>query len=414
MFGEVSITMRLLIVAMSDSIHTARWLSQIKGQGWDIHLFPSWDSGYVHPEITDVTVYHSVYYPFHARDRSVCIRGLPVPSYPISLLMRRGIERYLPKLRILQLRNIIKTLQPDIVHSLEIQHAGYLTLAVKDRFTGNFPPWIVTNWGSDIYLFGRLAAHKEKIRKVLAQADYYSCECQRDVCLARANGFVGKVLPVFPNAGGFDLVAAEALRSQGLVSERRVILVKGYQTWAGRALVALRALERTADLLDGYTVAVYSATPDVEIAAELFQHATGVPVVIIPKETAHREMLSWHGRARISIGLSISDAISTSLLEALVMGAFPIQSWTACADEWITDGVNGFLVPPEDPEVIEKALRRALAEDELVNTASHYNVRLAQERLDQRLLRQMAVNFYQTVGKHRDNVEQGGVYETTG
>jgi len=71
-------------------------------------------------------------------------------------------------------------------------------------------------------------------------------------------------------------------------------------------------------------------------------------------------MLHYYGRARIYIGLSISDAISTSLLEAMVMGAFPIQSCTACADEWIEDGKSGFIVPPEDPHVIAEAIRRAL------------------------------------------------------
>jgi hypothetical protein len=40
------------------------------------------------------------------------------------------------------------------------------------------------------------------------------------------------------------------------------------------------------------------------------------------------EILKLHGRPRISISLSISDAISRSVLEAMVMGAFPIQRMT--------------------------------------------------------------------------------------
>jgi hypothetical protein len=399
---------------MPDSVHAARWVSQLSDTGWEIHLFSSNNSGGTCSELRNITVHHLFYSSKAGCDRSVCIKGIPLFSDFAVFCTTKIFERFFPSLMAARLAKLIKKLNPQVIHSLEIQHAGYLTLEAKNRSGGVFPPWIVTNWGSDIYLFGRLAAHKERIREVLTQADYYSCECQRDVCLAEANGFAGKALPVFPNAGGFDLDLAAGLRSSGMVSERRTILVKGYQTWAGRALVALRALERSADLLAGYTVAVYSATPDVEIAAELFQYATGVPVVIIPKHTAHREMLRWHGRARISIGLSISDAISTSLLEALVMGAFPVQSWTACADEWITDGVSGFLVPPEDPDVIEKALRRALTEDDLVNTAAQHNLRLAEERLDWQLLRQMTVKFYQTVAQHHKNIEQGKADETTG
>jgi len=393
--------MKLLIVAMSDSIHTARWLAQIVDQGWDVHLFPSIDTGFVHPGISNTTVHHTCYYSFHKVGKKVRQRGLPVPSYSLALLCRRAIDHFMPRFRAIQLARVIRHIKPDIIHSLEIQHAGYLTLEVRKTFTEKFPPWIVTNWGSDIYLFGRLDAHREKIKEVLSFAEYYSCECQRDACLAIAYGFSGNVLPVFPNAGGFDLEYVTNLRQKCTVIDRRIIMLKGYQTWAGRALVALRALERSSDILKGYTVAIYSATPDVEIAAELFQHTTGIPVVIIPKETSHQDILNWHGCARVSIGLSISDAISTSMLEAMVMGAFPIQSWTSCADEWIVDGINGLLVPPEDPEIVENALRRVLLDDELVMRAAKRNLELANERLGHGLLKEKAVNLYRTISEER-------------
>ena len=262
------------------------------------------------------------------------------------------------------------------------------------RVIGQTSKWIATNWGSDIYLFGRLSAHKEKIRQVLTNCDYYSCECFRDVELAKAYGLKGKTLPVFPNTGGFDLEKIYKFRQPGLTSERRLIMLKGYQGWAYRALVGLRALERCADILKGYTVAVYLGfTKEVKIAAELFSHSTGIPVKMIPY-TSHDEILRYHGQARVSIGLSISDAISTSFLEALVMGSFPIQSWTACADEWIEDGKTGLLVPPEDPDVVEKAIRRALTDDELVNRAAEENWRTAIERLDASKLKEKVINFY--------------------
>ncbi|MGE5189532.1 MAG: glycosyltransferase, partial [Gemmatimonadota bacterium] len=103
----------------------------------------------------------------------------------------------------------------------------------------------------------------------------------------------------------------------------------------------------------------------------------------------------------ISVGLSISDAISTSLLESIVMGSFPVQSWTACADEWIEDGRTGLLVPPEDPEIVEKALRRALSDDGLVDRAAGENARLAAERLDRAVLKPLAVSIYTTVAEER-------------
>jgi glycosyltransferase involved in cell wall biosynthesis len=150
-------------------------------------------------------------------------------------------------------------------------------------------------------------------------------------------------------------------------------------------------------MLGGYEVWIYSASPDVAVAAELFAKSTGIRVTLLPKDTSHAEILSRHGRAKISIGLSISDAISTSLLEAMVMGAFPIQSWTACADEWIEDGRTGLLVPPDDPETVETAIRKALTEDGLVDRAQEENLRVAAQRLDRERIRPMAVGIYNQV-----------------
>jgi len=208
-------------------------------------------------------------------------------------------------------------------------------------------------------------------------------------------------MPVFPNTGGFDLAVLEKVREHIPVSNRKLIMLKGYQNWAGRSLVGLRALGRCKDVLGGYSVLIYLASPEVEIAAELFSDETGIPVRIIPNNTPHQEILSLHAQARISIGLSISDAISTSFLEAMVMGSFPIQSCTACADEWIEHGVSGMIVPPEDPDIIEMAIRSALSDDGLVNEAAAINWRIAQERLDSLLIKKKVIDMYSSLWQER-------------
>jgi glycosyltransferase involved in cell wall biosynthesis len=310
----------------------------------------------------------------------------------LSVLLRRPIRLFWKWALIL----IIRLLKPDIVQSLEIQHAGYFTMTVRKYFSSDFPKWIVTNWGSDIYLFGRFPEHAARIKSILETCDYYSAECHRDVELARKMGFKGVALTVFPNAGGFDLGQILELRADGRPSERRIILLKGYQHWAGRALVGIRALTRCADALNGYTLAIYAATPDVEISAKLFSQDTNIPVEFIPP-CSHEEMLRWYGRARIYIGLSISDAISTSLLEAIVMGAFPIQSNTACVDEWLVHDKSGFTVPPEDPDVIAEFIRRAVTDDALVDTASEINAVVARDRLNASKIKPQVVEMYRKI-----------------
>lgn len=391
--------MRILFVAMADSVHTARWINQIADQGWDVHLFPAREEA-PHPDLRGVTIYGFSSCRPPSLHPSVRLRGL-WPWRRGEWRLKRLGARLLPgwDSRSKWLASIVRRLRPQIVHSQEIQHAGYLTLEAKDRCGGKFPTWIVDNWGSDIYLYGRLPEHAEKIRAVMAACDYYHCECHRDVGLAREFGFTGEVLPVCPNSGGFDVEGMQLLRRPGPTSARRVIAVKGYQHWAGRALVGLRALELCAGALEGYKVVVYLATPDVELAARLLEAKTGIPVEVfgVAPRMRHADILRIHGGARISIGLSISDAISTSLLEAMIMGAFPIQSDTSCGDEWLRQGESGLLVPAEDPEAVARALRRALTDDEMVDRAAEINLRVARERLDMAVIKPRVIEMYQRV-----------------
>lgn len=398
--------MRILFVAMANSVHTARWIKQLTDQGWDIHLFPVEDAG-IHPDLRNLTVHDFLCHKPSELHQSVGLVG----SWPFSRgagLAQRVVRRFAPSWldRAGRLARTIRLLKPDIVHSLEIQHAGYLTLAARDQVGGQFPPWIVTNWGSDIYLFGQLEEHRRKIRSLLAVCDYYSCECHRDVELAHALGLKGKVLPVLPNTGGFDLERIKRFRQPGKTSSRKLIVLKGYQNWAGRALVGLRALELCSDLLQGYRVAIYLAPPDVELKARLSSQSIGIPFEIIPM-TAQENILRLHGQARISIGLSIGDAISTSFLEALVMGAFPIQSATACINEWAICGQTALFVPPEDPVPIAAAIRHALTDDALVDRASDLNAQMAKERLDYKILQPRVTSIYQQVFEDTSHARKG-------
>jgi glycosyltransferase involved in cell wall biosynthesis len=398
---------------MSHSIHTARWIGQLKDQGWDLHLFPielfPGAGTSLNPELEDVTVHDLV-----DRRPAVLKPGvrlvkdyLPILNAPLPwpklihrtrYIGRRLRQRGFPRSSdpAPRLARVIRNLRPDLIHALSVTPAAEVVLRAKKHLNGKFPPWIATNWGSEIYLWGRLAEHEGKIRAILEACDYFSCECQRDVELARNLGFKNQLLPVLPIAGGFDLIACRRLRQEGPTSARRVIALKGYQDLAGRAFVGLRAIELNADLLRDYRVCVYSTSSEVRIVSELLAKSTGLSIEIIPAGS-HDDMLRLHGSARVSIGLSISDAISTSMLEAMVMGSFPIQSDTSCANEWLEDGKTGILVHPDDPAMVAAALRRALMDDDLVNEAVRANDKVASERLDRSIIQPQVVDTYKQV-----------------
>lgn len=392
----MSKTKTILFVALPYSVHTARWIAQLNGAGYEIHLFPSLVTP-VHPKITGVTIH----YAWHQQQLSDSSSHQQNLGYwlerVISIVFKRVHHSLLIAWRAKQLAKLIQRLQPNIVHAMEMQSAGYLTVAAQNLSKEKFPPWIMTIWGSDIYWYGRFSEHQEKIRQVLTHCDYFFCECERDVQLAKDFGFNKSFLPIFPATGGFELANLAIQRNAIKPSNRKVIALKGYQHWVGLALVGLQALEQCINELQGYVIIIYSATPNVVKAARLFTQQTGISTQILPNGTAHSDILALQATARVSIGLSLSDGMSNSLLEAIVMGSFPIQSCTACADEWIEHGISGAIVPAEEIDIIAMWIRKALSDDALVNQAADLNWQTALARLDSTHLTQKTLAIYDTV-----------------
>lgn len=384
---------------MAESIHTARWLNQINDQDWDIRLFPSNYSSLHQRQIQNVMTYRSCI-PIKAK------KNFFKTFSGLKLLCRRGLtffsflqDKIDPNARARRLCNIIEVFRPDIIHSLEFQSGGYLVDQARKIYKGKFPKWIATNWGSDIYWYNRFPEHQLKIRSVLENCDFYSCECQRDICLAEINGLKGTKLPVLPNSGGLDLAKIKKWRKS--LKDRKIIMLKGKLDMWGKPLIGLEALEMCVSQLAGYQIIIFSGSdPRIKQAAYDFSRETGVKIKVISEYVSHEKILKLHGSARISIGLSLSDAISTSFLEAMAMGSFPIQSNTSCANEWVKNKQTGFLVSPEKPHEIAKAIKKALENDEIVKTASQENWETVQKRLGYNSIKKKVIDIYKNISKN--------------
>lgn len=341
--------------------------------------------------------------PFDITSAGVKIRHLPtyqvigtVADVTETVRLGRADESDQTALRIFGpdvLAALIRELKPDLIHSMEFQHSAYLVLAARDRIKGRFPRWLATNWGSDIFLFGRQEDHARQIRRVCEAIDLYSCECHRDLALGRKFGYRGPDLPVLPNSGGMDINYVLSLRDPAPPSERKLIMVKGYDHFAGRAMISLAVLERFAERLKDYTVVLFSVSAKPRVRALELAEAGTLKIKVIDW-ASHDEILQHFGRARMYLGISISDAISTSVLEAMAMGAFPIQTNTSCAEEWFVHEKTGFAIPPDDFEEICDRFETALTDDTLVDQAAIENFEIVKSRLAIEVLRPKVGDFY--------------------
>ncbi len=387
---------------MPEAIHTARWIEQLPGAEWDLHLFPS---RAVAPldEMPPVT-FHTLL-PAGWQKSRPDIRNSPLIRWPYS----RGRERIRqlqctrnPLLATAagQLAETINRIQPDIVHTLEMQLAGYMMnealpfIRNRKRFK-----WVYSCWGNDITFYQNDPEHQQKMQAVLRNIDYYTADCPRDMQLIESFHLGGEPLCVFPTGGGYDLKALRSLVASDLPSRRKIIALKGYHSeeWTGRAINALRAMELCRDALSGYEVVIYRPSAPVQHVAQYLRNFSGMNIRCLPPWIDNLDVIRLMGQSRIAISTNSGDGTPNAMLEAMIMGAFPIQSSTADTTGWIEDGTNGIIVPYDDVDKIAAALRRAVRDDTLVDEGALISRSIVDENLDRADIARQVIASYKHI-----------------
>lgn len=378
---------KVLVVAMLDSVHTARWLSQFCNEDVDFLIVASKKFKHLHPNLLTLLKSKS-----SAKFELAHFSSIPKFSGYLDFLFFIFIARILRiNLKLHSLVSLLRKYELSFVHALEIQGAGYLVDQAirKSETSQNF---ILTNWGSDIYFFERYPEHRKAIKSALETATHYSAECKRDYELARNLGFSGIEMPCIPNAGGFDL---ELTRNQTLTSLRSNIVAKTYGGDFGRGDLVIESLDLVLSRFSHVTAYLYSVTDDLVEKANQLKVKYPNRIEFSERRTplSRDEMRSMFLDSRVYIGASRTDGISTSFLEALVSGCYPIQTNTSCAGDWVAMGAIATLVDMDAKEIAD-GISEALRSDELVDQAQARNIATAQLHLSSKVITPIATSFY--------------------
>ena len=369
--------MKVLLVGMADSIHLSRWLSQF-------------DSSSIQFEIISSSPHRSVQQGIIERvDQSSKVsmtwfsRYLSLPMWLVDRLLSDWVRGLYIAWRII-------CTKPEIVHVNEIQNAGYATLRAFQIIKRNKPKLIVTNYGSEIVWFSRYPSHRKKIKALLGIADGFSAECIRDYKLADeiASGFIN--LPLMPVAGGLE-------RNRDPEQFRDKIAIKGYENHWGKAILALEAITSLGQDIRDFEIVLYSCNWPTIRAARKLSISTKLKITTHKKRSlSHSQVLDLFRTSQIYVGHSLSDGISTSMLEAMAMGAIPIQTNSSCAQEWVTDQTTGFLITPNDTEAIKSAVLKVVSGEFRSDLARAKNYAVIEDRYNPSELSVIASGYYET------------------
>src|SRR5689334_18086177 len=117
---------------MPFSLHTARWLSQLNNEGFEIHLYASMGGQVLHESIKGITVHENFYESVGTPSRKNSHRSISLKLFSfikqpfLKKMINKGVSvAGVRKSRAASLLDVIKEVKPDIIHSMETQHAGY-------------------------------------------------------------------------------------------------------------------------------------------------------------------------------------------------------------------------------------------------------------------------------------------------
>ena len=373
--------MKILFISMP-SIHAIRWIENLSSKSFELYWFDILDRGKLD---TNIEIKQFVGW----KKRKVkYIRGefwlsKNMPSF-YSL-----IEPFLVTNKNEALESIIKNISPDIIHSFEMHHCTYPILKTMNKFP--LIKWVYSSWGSDLFYYKDTSPQKEAIRKSLERIDFFHSDNKRDFIIAKENGYHKGKFSVIPGGGGYDI--EKYTKYSSLQSSRKVILVKGYEHKFGRALNVVKALANIKSKIKEFEVIVFGAHPKVisyikqnNLTFKYYER----------NELTQNEVLKLMGKSKIYIGNSISDGMPNTLLEALIMGVFPIQSNPGnVTAEIIEDKVNGLLInDPEDVKEISNTILFALHNDQLIQEGNRINKEIVNDKLGYKKNQKKIIDLY--------------------
>jgi hypothetical protein len=376
-------TKRVLLIGMADSIHVARWLDVAGNDpALDILMIPTSPHRRIHPKIAERLASY---------DR-VTGTGLKMSwflrifSLPIWVLDRDWL--FAGKLRAAFIAQDIKAFSPHLVHIMETQNGGYpfaIAQIGKDR---NFKT-MLTLFGSDLYWFSRFPGHLNRIKDLLPIVDFLAAECARDISHAQELGFSGETLQLMPVSGGLANHSIAQPDDNSAFCARDLIAVKGYGGTWGQGATAVEALGMLSEQLRGRTVVIYSAERPAALAAKKYLKSVGVNYKIHKKfALTHNQILDLYRQSRFYVGLSKSDGLPASMLEAMSQGAYPIQTSSACLDGWMEPGITGTSIGNVTVLEVAKALEFALGNDDFLMSAQKANLETIRSKYSQSALSQ--------------------------
>jgi glycosyltransferase involved in cell wall biosynthesis len=308
--------MRICFLADGQSIHTKRWCAHFAKQGHDIHLITFREA-----KIESATVHF-------LNSGKVAVEG--------------GNWKVL--LKVGEIKKILAEIKPDILHALYATSYG-----IAGALTG-FHPYIVTALGSDVLISPQNSfIYRVLVKYALKKADWVTAMADHMKEAMIKMGISSQKISTI--MFGIDpLIFNHNNRN---ISEEKFIITstRNFEPVYNIELL-LNALKIVNEKIPNLSVNLIG---EGTLRGQLEKTAADMGLkdkIIFHGKLPQTEIAKTLNNTHLFATTSFSDGNNVSLTEAMACGTVSVATDIPANRQWIENGVNGFLVPTDKPEIL--------------------------------------------------------------
>lgn len=360
--------MILCFIADGRSIHTQRWAEYFAQRGHEVHL---------------------ITYDLMGRD---------IPGVNEHVITSRWKNLYFSFwLRHYTIDRIIKKIKPDIIHAHFITKYGFHL-----PFLGNYPK-IVTAWGDDILILPQSSRILFFFTRYVLNSVDLNYAVSQDIRNHIIHDFSIPETKVHYLPFGVDTTQFTPQQNSPDKEKNTIVI------FSNRGFLPIYGMDI---ILEGFHLAIQQnhnlrlilkgEGPDKEKIREEIKKRGLEATVTIQDKTDYNDVIQDLKNADIFITASGRDGTPVSLLEAMSAGLPCIATAVGGIPEWISDGENGILIPPDNPEIIAQKIILLSFDIQKRNILGFHARKTIQKMGDWAALMKSAEKDYSTILRKKD------------
>jgi glycosyltransferase involved in cell wall biosynthesis len=344
--------MKICYLADAQNIHIQRWAEYFAKKGYEVHIISF--AKFSDRKIKDINLH--------------TLRSFPYQIRIISFMINSGNA-------LIKIKKLIKEISPDILHAHFITDYGFYG-AYAD-----FHPFIASAWGSDILIL----PYKSMAWRFLAKI----CLKKADLITSVSKHLTDKLLSlgvskkkIIQFHWGVDInkfnqnvepIIFKDKQEYTVISTRHLYPIYNIE-------LLLRAVPHVILEIEKVKFLIVGEGPRRKKLMELAKNLGVEGYIRFIGRIPHEELPRYLVSSEVYVSTSLSDSLGVSNLEAMACGCFPILTDIPASRDWIKNGINGFLVPTNEPKKLANAIIDAIKNENLRIAAKIQNWKIVKEK----------------------------------